>query len=150
VRWAAGKRSLPAEALTARVVELDEAFDPIYTDSEMIALRCYLRDVVATTVDGDDLRRVIRLRATAVPLPRDRRPEDRHLLASDPDQREQILAGVLASWQLPPDDEQPWSDALHKVSARLWNDEPWVAAARTVGPDLHPRRPQFRHPDNLP
>jgi hypothetical protein len=91
VCWAAGQRSLPAEALTARVVELDEAFDPIYTDFEMIALRCYLRDVVATTVDGGDLRRVIRLRATAVPPPRDRRPEDRHLLASEPDQRAQIL-----------------------------------------------------------
>jgi hypothetical protein len=127
VRWAAGQRSLPAEAfeaLTTRVGELDEAFDAIYADPEMIALRCYLQDVVTTTVDSDDLRRAIRSRATAVPLPRDRRPEDRHLLASEPDQREQILAGVLASWQLPPDDQQQWSDALHQVSARLWNAAP--------------------------
>jgi hypothetical protein len=128
VCWAAGQRSLPAEALealTARVVELDEAFDPTYADPEMIALRCYLRDVTTTTtVDGGHLRRAMRLRATAVPLPRDRRPEDRHLLASEPDQRQQILAGVLASWQLPPADEQQWSDALHRVSARLWNGEP--------------------------
>jgi hypothetical protein len=127
VRWAAGQRSLPAEAfeaLTTRVVELDEAFDAIYADPEMIALRCYLRDVVTTTVDGDDLRRALLTRATAVPLPRNRRPEDRHLLASEPDQREQILAGVLASWQLSPDDQQQWSDALHQVSARLWNAAP--------------------------
>src|SRR5262249_31447691 len=27
---------------------------------------------------------------------------------------------------------------------------PRVAAARTVGPDLYPHRPQLRHPDNLP
>jgi hypothetical protein len=126
VCWAAGQRSLPAEALealTARVIELDEAFGPTYADPEMIALRCYLRDVVTTTVDGDDLRRALRLRATAVPLPRDRQPEDRHLLASEPDQRQRILAGVLAFWQLPPVDKQHWSDALHRVSARLWNGE---------------------------
>lgn len=127
VRWAAGQRNLTAEAidvLTARVAELDEAFDPIYADPEMTALRCYLRDVVTTTVDGQDLRRAILPRAAAVPLPRDRQPGDRDLLASDPDQRQRILAGVLASWQLPPDDEQQWSDALHQISARLWNPEP--------------------------
>jgi hypothetical protein len=127
VRWAAGQRPLPAEAfedLITRVVELDEEFDLIYADPEMIALRCYLRDLVTTTVDGDDLRRTILLRAAAVPLPRDRRAEDRHLLASEPDQRERILTGVLASWELPPGDEQQWSDALHKISARLWNAEP--------------------------
>jgi hypothetical protein len=127
VCWAAGQRSLPAEALealTARVIELDEAFGPIYADPEMIALRCYLRDVVTTTVDGDDLRRALRLRATAVPLPRDRQPEDRHLLGSEPDLRQRILASVLASWHLPPVDKQQWSYTLHRVSARLWNGEP--------------------------
>ena len=127
VRWASGQRSLTAEAieaLTVRVAELDEAFDPIYADPEMTALRCYLRDVVTTTVDGEDLRRAILPRATAVPLPRDRQPEDRHLLASEPDQRQQILASVLASWQLPPDHEQQWSGALHQISARLWSLDP--------------------------
>jgi hypothetical protein len=74
--WTAGQRSLPAdalEALTTRVTELDEAFEQHYADPEMIALRCYLRDVVTTTVDGDDLRRVIRSRGTA-PRPATRRP----------------------------------------------------------------------------
>ena len=127
VRWAAGQRDLTAEAieaLTVRLADLDEAFDPIYADPEMTASRCYLRDVVTTTVDGQDLRRVVLPRATAVPLPRDRQPQDRHLLASDPDQRERILDSVLASWQPPPDHEQQWSAALHQVSARLWSAEP--------------------------
>jgi hypothetical protein len=126
-RWATGQRRLPAEALdtvTARIIELDESFDSAYTDPTTIALRCYLRDVVATTVDGDDLRRTFLLRTTAVPMPRDRQHEYQHLLASEPDQREQLLAGVLTSWDLPEDSEPQWSNALHRVSAQLWNGEP--------------------------
>jgi len=126
-RWAAGQRRLPAEALdtlTARIIELDEALDSAYTDPTTTALRCYLRDVVTATVDGDDLRRTFLLRTTAVPMPRDRQQQYQHLLASEPDQREQILADVLTSWHLPPDSEQQWSNALHRVSAQLWNEEP--------------------------
>jgi hypothetical protein len=126
-RWAAGQRGLPAEALdtlTARVIELDEAFDSACTDPTSTALRCYLRDVVNTIVDGNDLRRTFLLRTTAVPWPRDRPQQYRHLLASDPDQREQILTGLLTSWDLPADSEQQWSNALHQVSAQLWNEEP--------------------------
>ena len=151
VRWAAGQRNLSAEAfeaLTTRVGELDEAFDAIYADPEMIALRCYLRDVVTTTVDGDDLRRAILPRATAVPLPRDRRPADRQLLASEPDQREQILAGVLTSWEPPPDDQQQWSDALLQVSARLWNAAPddLHPGSRGLSADRRHRRTPARRP----
>ena len=51
VRWAAGQRDLTAEAIEALTVGV--------ADPEMTALRCYLWDVVTTTVDGEDLRRAI-------------------------------------------------------------------------------------------
>jgi hypothetical protein len=126
-RWVAGQRDLPAEAidtLTTRIAELDEELDAAYADPTSVAIRCYLRDIVTTTVDGDDLRRVFLQRTTAVPMPRDRQREYQHLLASEPGQREQILAGVLASWQVSSGSEQQWSEALHRVSGQLWNGEP--------------------------
>lgn len=46
------------------------------------------------------------------------------LRSSDDELRQRILASVLDSWQLPPDHEQQWSDALHQISSRLWSLEP--------------------------
>ena len=126
--WAARQQGLPDPAvdlLTARIAEIDEAFDRVYVDPELAAVRCYVTDVAAVTADGENLRRTFALRAVAVPLPEQRAPARRSLLASDPVARRQILADEFKTWQLSSDQSVPdWLDALVSVSDQLWNQDP--------------------------
>ena len=127
-RWAAGKQGLPDAAvdrLTERVTEIDERFDAVYSDPDLVPLRCYLSDVAAVTADSEDLLRAFTLRAQAVPLPHLRPTESRPLLASDPLQRRRILADDAEEWG-PNEDvsTQDWLDALTQVSDQLWHDDP--------------------------
>jgi hypothetical protein len=126
-RWVAQQRNLPDTAvdlLTARIAEIDEVFDRVYTNPDRVAVRCYVSDVAADNTDGEDLRRAFALRTTAVPLPEHRPPAVRTLLVSDPAERRQILTAVLESWELSPDQSAPeWLDALVSVTDQLWNHE---------------------------
>jgi hypothetical protein len=143
--WAAQQQGLPDTAvdlLTARIAEIHEAFDRVYTDPDRAAVRCYVSDVAAVTADGEDLQRAFALRTTAVPLPQHRPPIGQPLDVSDPAERRQILTAVLKSWELSPDQSAPdWFDALVSVSDQLWNQDPEDLAHEVmdyldqVGPD---------------
>ena len=126
--WAARQRGLPDAAvdqLAARIAEIDQKFDAVYTDPDLTPMRCYVSDVAAVTADGGDLRRVFALRAHAVPIPDRRPPTGRSLLASDPVERRRILADELESWELSKDlSALDWFDALVSVSDQLWNQDP--------------------------
>ena len=126
--WAARQQGLPNAAvdlLTARITEIDEAFDRVVADPDLAALRCYVSDVAAVTADGEELRRAFALRAVAAPLPQRRAPAGRSLLASDPVARQQILAAELKTWNLSSEESTPaWLDALVSVSDQLWHQDP--------------------------
>jgi hypothetical protein len=126
-KWAAGKRGLTDAAvdrLTERVTEIDERFDAVYRDPDLVPVRCYLSDIAAVTADGEDLLRAFTLRAQAVPLPLLRPTESRPLLASDPLQRRRILADDAEEWGPQDVSTQDWLDALTRVSDQLWHDNP--------------------------
>jgi hypothetical protein len=123
--WAARQQGLPdtaVDVLTARIAEIDEAFDRVYANPDRAAARCYLSDIAATTADGEDLRRAFALRTTAVPQPHHGQLTEQALRVSDPADRHRILTAVLESWELGPGQSQPdWLDALVSVSDQLWN-----------------------------
>jgi hypothetical protein len=126
--WAARQQDLPEAALdrlAARVADIEQKYDRVHADPDLVAIRCYLADVAAVTADGEDLRRAFALRAHAVPTPERRSPEARSLLAADRAQRHRILAEELESWQLSPElSAQDWFEALIRVSDQLWNQDP--------------------------
>ena len=127
--WAAGRQGLPEVArnvLANRVTQIDNEFDAVYANPDLVPIRCYLSDVAATTADGEDLQRAYTLRAQAVPLPHLRPDSSTALLASDPAQRRRILADDAEEWGPEHDDVAPddWLDALTSVSDQLWREDP--------------------------
>jgi hypothetical protein len=146
IAWATRVQGLPEAAtdqLTAHLVEIDKRFDAVYTNPDLVPIRCYLSDIAAITADGEDLQRAYALRTQAVPPPHLRPAAVNSLLASDPEQRRRILAAYAEAFGHDEDISLPdWLDALALVSDQLWhNDPPQVGQAVLEyldgeGPDL--------------
>jgi hypothetical protein len=146
IAWATRVQGLPeaaTEQLTAHLVEIDKRFDAVYTNPDLVPIRCYLSDIAAVTADGEDLQRAYTLRAQAVPPPHLRPAAVRSLLACDCEQRRRVLAAYAEEFGHHEDIALPdWLDALALVSDQLWhNDPPQVGQAVLkyldgAGPDL--------------
>lgn len=128
--WPARREGLPAAGISqlgALLVEIDTTYDAVQDDPKWVPIRCYLSDTVVLTRDCENLRRVLLRRSQAVPLPSQRPPTARTLLASDPAQRRQILLDIVQDEQEGQEYEfnsgfENWRDAYLKISDDLWTD----------------------------
>jgi hypothetical protein len=128
--WAGHREGLPAAALgqlETTVVEIATTYDAVYDDPKWVPIRCYLSDVAALTRDCQDLLPVLVRRSQAVPMPSQRPPDTRSLLASDPAQRQQILLAIINDEQDGEESEvsqefDNWREAYLRISEDLWND----------------------------